>query len=123
MDTKTTTQCFMSWLSKNRQQLMNTAMVFFVFQYSFHIYNVQNVYNETVKKLEEKENEVIKIKNAVTDKEWIKNVEDKILKSKKNGILLQEVTTRIQSLEPVTPLDIVVKHASKDLSEKKYSMI
>lgn len=83
--TMTTTQRFMSWLSKNRQQLMNTVMVFFVFQYSFHIYNIQNIYNENIKKLEEKDQEINKIKNAITDKEWIKNVEDKIIKNKKNG--------------------------------------
>jgi len=125
MNTMSTTQRFISWLSKNRQQLMNTVMVFFVFQYSFHIYNVQNIYNETIKKLEEKDDEINKIKNVLTDKEWIKNVEDKIIKNKKNGVLLQEVNMKIQSLEPQTPLDLVTKHTtSKEItSNEKKSMI
>ena len=147
MNNISTTQRFVSWLSKNRQQLMNTVMVslfillssslssscltiitqvFFVFQYSFHIYNVQTVYNDTILKLKEKEEEVNSLRQSFTDNEWITNTEDKIIKNK-GGILLNEINARMKSLEPDTPLDVVTKFQQNDSkinnNEKKGDMI
>ena len=62
-----------------------------------------------------------------TDNEWITNTEDKIIKSKKGGLLFNEINARMKSLEPDTPLDLVTKFQQNDSkinnNEKKGDMI
>ncbi len=67
-----------NFFSKNRQALINTLGVYFVFATAVHNYRVQIAWDEREIEFRAMENELERVKSGLNDAEWAAAAEDRI---------------------------------------------
>ena len=77
-------QRFGSFISKNKQALINTMGVYFVLSYSVHNYRVQQAWDQREVEFKALEEEVTRMQETLGSTEWINKTEETIKKNYRN---------------------------------------
>ena len=92
-----------SFISKNKQAIINTLGIYFVFAYAVHNYRVQVAWDAREEEFVALEDELERVKSGLNNDKWAKDTADKVAYARRGdraGVLSTEIQKLVQWVPP-----------------------